>query len=52
MIEDGHSYCYIAKEFHLSKTTIVEIVKHSRIGDNNKSWILKSKSYIEQASWA
>ena len=37
MIEDGHSYRYIAKEFHLSKTTIVEIVKRSRISDNNRS---------------
>ena len=35
MVEDGYSYRYIAKEFHLSKTTVLEIVKRSRIGDNN-----------------
>jgi putative DNA-invertase from lambdoid prophage Rac len=35
MVEDGYSYRYIAKEFHLSKTTVLEIVKRSRISANN-----------------
>jgi putative DNA-invertase from lambdoid prophage Rac len=50
MVAEGYSYRQIARELHLSKTTVNEIVKRHRLLNVNSSQIMHSSCPLKQLS--
>ncbi len=50
MVAEGHSYRQIARELHLSKTTVNEIVKRYRLLNVNSSQIMHPSCPLKQLS--